>query len=558
MIKVTLNDFLYNSGILGLIRILDHSGINYQKEGNQSILFEESALENFENHYFNYLIDKYDYDTSYSKMLNYESFLLNYKQHLSDDKQLEHFNEIIDNMKRWLTSNSYTNTYRFLTEIDYFFEVTAKSLKKISKKKNETFEDIADQVKETSEKLLTCIENLKHPQARHYLVARTLSYQIVQGFWTNVAFLNSTASKKDLYIEYKNYFTDAVQNYLETKKNEKKYAKNKFQCATCDNTMGKLNEAFDLTWLQKTGVDAARKSSHYWDHQRDIFICPICNLIYSCVPLGFTLVKGKGIFINNNQSIEQLISANLIPLRDGENELTMNELEEKAYYRILDVMDQNVESKKQLEIDNIQIVKFDKNNESRPYTFNILSKQKAALIVKAKKDLNYLVGKYLKEGREYTDLYQEVIKRIYNGQSFYDLLNKLMKLYISGDFKNLAAIYRILRISNTQFEGSKHFMTLDELQKVRGTGYYLRRAYKEQGQENKLSGISYRLLNALKVKNPNKFMETLIQAYSYKKMEIPSVFIQALSDEKKFQAIGYALLLGLNGYESNNEQGEEK
>ncbi|WP_255473020.1 type I-B CRISPR-associated protein Cas8b1/Cst1 [Rummeliibacillus sp. SL167] len=558
MIKVTLNDFLYNSGILGLIRIFEHSGIDYQKEGQQSILFEESALENFENHYFNYLIDEYDYDTSYSKMLNYESYLLNYKQNLSDDKQLEHFNEIIDNMKKWLTSNSYKNTYKFLTEIDYSFEATAKSLKKVSKKKNETFEDIADQVKETSETLLTCIENLKHPQARHYLVARTLSYQIVQGFWTNVAFLNSTASKKDLYIEYKNYFTDAVQNYLETKKNEKKYAKNKFQCATCDNTMGKLNEAFDLTWLQKTGVDAARKSSHYWDHQRDIFICPICNLIYSCVPLGFTLVKGKGIFINNNQSIEQLISANSIPLRNGENELTMNELEEKAYYQILDVMDQNVESKKQLEIDNIQIVKFDKNNESRPYTFNILSKQKAALIVKAKKDLNYLVGKYLKEGREYTDLYQEVIKRIYNGQSFYDLLNKLMKLYISEDFKNLAAIYRILRISNTQFEGSEHFMTLDELQKVRGTGYYLRRAYKEQGQENKLSGISYRLLNALKVKNPNKFMETLIQAYSYKKMEIPSVFIQALSDEKKFQAIGYALLLGLNGYESNNEQGEEK
>lgn len=558
MIKVTLNDYLYNSGILGLIRIFEHSGIDYQKEGNQSILFEESALENFENYYFNYLIDEYGYDTSYSKMLNYESYLLNSKQNFNDDKQLEHFNEIIDNMKKWLTSNSYKNTYKFLTEIDYSFEATAKSLKKVSKKKNETFEDIADQVKETSETLLTCIENLKHPQARHYLVARTLSYQIVQGFWTNVAFLNSTASKKDLYIEYKNYFTDAVQNYLETKKNEKKYAKNKFQCATCDNTMGKLNETFDLTWLQKTGVDAARKSSHYWDHQRDIFICPVCNLIYSCVPLGFTLVKGKGIFINNNQSIEQLISANLIPLRDGENELTMNELEEKAYYRILDVMDQNVESKKQLEIDNIQIVKFDKNNESRPYTFNILSKQKAALIVKAKKDLNYLVGKYLKEGREYTDLYQEVIKRIYNGQSFYDLLNKLMKLYISGDFKNLAAIYRILRISNTQFEGSEHFMTLDELQKVRGTGYYLRRAYKEQGQENKLSGISYRLLNALKVKNPNKFMETLIQAYSYKKMEIPSVFIQALSDEKKFQAIGYALLLGLNGYESNNEQGEEK
>ena len=100
---------------------------------------------------------------------------------------------------------------------------------------------------------MDCISHLKHPQAKHYLVARSLSYQIIQGFWTNVSFLNSTASKKDLYGEYANYFTNAALTYMETKKDERKYEKNKFHCALCENTMGKLSETFDFTGYKKWG-----------------------------------------------------------------------------------------------------------------------------------------------------------------------------------------------------------------------------------------------------------------------------------------------------------------
>ncbi|PGA50867.1 hypothetical protein COL84_29055, partial [Bacillus pseudomycoides] len=77
------------------------------------------------------------------------------------------------------------------------------------------------------------------------------------------------------------------------------------------------------------------------------------------------------------------------------------------------------------------------------------------------------------------------------------------------------------------------------------------------GNENKLSGITYRLLNALKLKNSHRFMDTLVNAYMYKGQQIPMNFVQALHDEMKFQTIGYAFLLGLQGEQQKLEKGEE-
>lgn len=95
-------------------------------------------------------------------------------------------------------------------------------------------------------------------------------------------------------------------------------------------------------------------------------------------------------------------------------------------------------------------------------------------------------------------------------------------------------------------------MSPEELIKVRNIGFMLKMKY--NNQESKINGISHRLSNALKVKNPSKFMETLIQAYSYKNESIPTVFVEILNDEKKFQTIGYAFLVGLHGYEAKKDK----
>ncbi|MED3660530.1 Cas8a1 family CRISPR/Cas system-associated protein [Ureibacillus terrenus] len=549
MIKLTLDDALYNAAILGLCRIFDHAGLPYERDG-QSIEFDETNLENFSEKYFNYLIAEYGHDTNYAKLINSNVGAV------KDAKHLERLNEIIDNFKKTLSSNSYKNTYPFLTEVNFDFLSEVNKLKRITLKKKQTIEEIQPNIQEMLELISNIIAHLRHPQAKRYLVPRILSYNLIQGFWTNVSFLHKTANKKDIYKTYDEYFTNAALNFLEKKKDEKKYEKNKFHCATCENKMSTVSEAFDLTWLQRIGVDAARKSSHYWDHQRDIFICPVCNLVYSCLPFGFRIVKGKGFFINNNRSVDELISVNSVSLGDGQQEVTRDELESMAYYKIIDFMVNQTESRKDLEIENIQIVKYDRDMESRPYTYNILSRHKLMLIDECKKEFQHLVGKFAKLDDEYISLYQEVINRLYKGQSFTDLIYRLIRQVIDGKYNNITNIYYILKISNHQYKGGVHFMQTEELNKVRSYGFYLKKAY--ASQETKLNGISYRLLNALKVKNPSKFMETLLQAYSYKKMEIPSIFVQILNDERKFETIGYAFLLGLHGYEGNTDKEEIK
>lgn len=549
MIRLTLDDILYNAGILGLCRIFDHAGLPYTRDG-QSIEFEETHLENFSERYFSFLIKEHGNDSSYTRLIE------NNVQDVNDKKQLDRLNETIEYAKGILTSNSYKNTYPFLTEISYNFLEAAKKLKKIKLKKNQTINHRQSEIKEMTNLLSEIISHLRHPQATKYLVPRILSYNIIQGFWSNVSIFHSSANKKDIYLTYDEHFTNNAMNFLEEKQDVKKYEKYKFHCATCENKLGSNSKIFDLTWLQRVGVDSARKSSHYWDHQRDIFICPICNLVYSCIPFGFRIVKGKGFFINNNRSIDKLISVNSVSFSDGYEQVNQDELESMAYYKIIDFMINQAETRKNFEIENIQVVKYDKEMTQRPYTFNILSRNKIMLINDCKREFQNLVGKFIKLNDQFVSIYQEVITRLYKGQSFYDLIYQLIRQVIDGKYKGISNIYNVLKIANYQYKGGIHFMTHEELNKVRNYGYYLKREYRSQ--EHKLNGISYRLSNALKVNNPNKFMETLIQAYSYQKLTIPQLFVQILNDEKKFQTIGYAFLIGLHGYDSNEGNKEEK
>mgnify|MGYP001571694009 CR=1 FL=1 len=85
----------------------------------------------------------------------------------------------------------------------------------------------------------------------------------------------------------------------------------------------------------------------------------------------------------------------------------------------------------------------------------------------------------------------------------------------------------------------------------------LRKKYIEINSESKLSGITYRLLNALKTKDNSKFMDTLINAYMYSGKEIPIEFTKGLINSDILQAIGYAFLIGLQGEEnSKKKEGE--
>lgn len=555
LIKIELSDWLKNAGIVGLINILESSSELKQKvnKNNNYIEFDSSELENFHELYFEYLIQKYKAFISIEKIVNKEEWIKSLLNKEIIEKDLESLNTYIKYVKDKLKSASYKSAYEILGESKFNLLDKSMALKEIKLKKTQNISDITIEFMEQCSLLLEIIEYLNKPEVRKIIAAKNVIYDVIQGFWSDVSFLNKNNSKFNMYECYKNDFAEPVKNYIEAD-----LEKSKNTCFTCDNKIEKLSKpfAFDITWITKMGVDGSRKSSHFWNYYSDANICPICNLVYSCIPAGFSVINGKGLFINNNQSIRDIVSANVHVLKGDK---TLEELEEETYFNIVDSMEQKSVEEAKSEVENIQVVKFDKNNGSRPYTFNVLSKDKLLIIKNNKKILEQILNKKVKLAKDYyLNVYSSVLDRIYNGKNLFDLLDTLTRLRISGEYNNSYIIYLLIKLNNNcmDMRGGCQVYYKD-IDKFKDYGMNLKKVYGKEG-ENKIPGILYRLQNALKVKDQGRFMDTLLNAYTSKKQAIPVDFIQALQDTDKFQTIGYAFLIGLQGMEISNKNEENE
>lgn len=552
VIKIELSDWMKNVGIVGLINILEsnHELNNKVTPKGNTIEFDSSELDNFHELYFEYLIKKYKAFISIEKIVSKEEWINHFLDRGVTEKELESFNNYIKYVKERLKSASYSSAYEILGNNEYDLLNKSVGLKEIKLKKSQNISDIEIGVKEQCNLILEIIEYLNKPEVRKIVAAKNVIYDVIQGFWSDVSFLNKKNNKNDMYKHYKSDFTEPVRNYIEAKLD-----KSKNICFTCDNKIEKLSKpfAFDITWITKMGADVNKKSSHFWNYYSDANICPICNLVYSCIPAGFSVINGKGLFVNNNQSIKAIISANAHVLNGNK---ILEELEEETYFNIVDSMEQKSVEEAKNEVENIQVVKFDRNNNSRPYTFNVLSKEKLLIIKNNKKILEQLLNKKFKLAKDYLNIYSSVLDRIYNGKNLFDLLDTLTRLRISGEYKNSYVIYLLIKLNNNCMDmrgGSKVYYK--DIDKFKDYGINLKKVYGKEG-ENKIPGILYRLQNALKVKDQGRFMDTLLNAYTSKKQAIPVDFIQALQDMDKFQTIGYAFLIGLQGMEIPNENKE--
>ncbi|WP_066675699.1 type I-B CRISPR-associated protein Cas8b1/Cst1 [Clostridium septicum] len=548
-VRIELSDWMKNAGIVGFVKIINHrlNGSSQIDLKSNYIEFDTEILENFEEVYFEYLIYKYKEFISIEKIVSKYDYINQLLSKEVDEKDLAILNSHIKYTKERLKSASYKSAYEIINDSSYNLLEKEKQLKEIKIKKKQSISDVSEDIKLQCNLLKEIIEYLNEENVRKIIAAKNVIYDVIQGFWSDVSFLNKNNNKKNMYECYINDFINPVINYESSNLEKAKYT-----CFTCDNKIQKLSKpfAYDITWITKMGVDGSRKSSHYWNFQSDSNICPICNLIYSCIPAGFSVLNGKGLFINNNKSISKIISANNLILYSGKK---IDELEQESYFNIIDSMEDKSVNEVNSEIENIQIVKFDKSNNSRPYTFNVLSKNKLEIISKNKKQLSALIGKSVKIAKDYyINIYSEVILRIYNGKNLFDLIALLTRLRISGEYKNSKIIYILISLNNNLMEG-KYKVWYKDIDKFRDYGIKLRQIY-GRNDENKIPGIAYRLQNALKVKNESRFMDTLLNAYTSRKQPIPIDFIEALKDVNKFQTIGYAFLIGLQGGLENRNQ----
>lgn len=554
-ISIEIGTWQYNAGIVGLYNILKENNEEIKIEKDK-FSFDSSALENFEEKYFNYLIGKYEKTLPWYKIVEQEDRLKNYLKNGVENlskEEFENLNKYVkDILKYYIKSNSYVAAYD-LTQSEINPLEIEKSLKVVVLKKNEKIEDKKSELEDMINKSLLLIEYCKN--GKKYLAGKNVIYILIKKFWDGVSFLNAQTKEKDMYKDYKNYFIDSAVNYLNEDKEKYKY-----ECFVCDNKIKNFEN--DFSFLNQTGFDVARKPSHVWNFNNNIAMCPICKLVYSCIPAGFNYFFGNGIFINANQSVEELININnhiyseiYKPQEVGTSSLTYRALNE--------AMTQQTEESRKYELADIQMVRY----ENEKYYFNILSKKMIKIIRESKNDLNGIIKAWYKEIKTSFRIYEEVMKRILDNQNLYTLIHKLLYYKISRENDchfNSTHILKLLKINERIMEGIRGMENVNKngkienpIEEAKNAGYSLKMKYIDKGTEHKISGICYRILNGIKTNNRAMVMDTILNCYMYVGSSVSRIIIEILKNEDNMEKLGYAFVAGFMAEKNNGNGGNE-
>ena len=542
-IRVELGNWQFNAGIVGLYSVLKNHDENSVRMDSEALYFDSEELENFEEKYFNYLIKVYEKTLSWYKIVSFKDRLDYLKNKEIDEKDLNEINTYVkDVLKKYLKSNSYVAAYDFISG-DINPTEAEKKLKTINLKKKEKIEDKNKEIKELLDQIEKIIEYCSSLTAKKYICGKNLIYNIIKNGWDGVSFLYRQTKEKDIYKDFKNYFISPINEYLESDK--KKY---KYNCFICNREIKNLDN--DFSFLVNTGFDTNRKLSHVWDFINDVAMCPICKLVYSCVPVGFSYVFGTGIFINANTNIKNLINVN--------TRIKTDIYKEENLSGIYKVLNRELQKDMEYELEDIQLVRF----ENEKYYFNILSKNMIRVIIESIDDLKKIESTTYKINGEIYSLNDELNKKLLNNENLFNLIHKLLYSKMSGDSNYLSAgaVFSTIKINFRMLKGIGYMENreLNILPRARSAGEQLKKKYEGKKSEHKLQGICYRILNGIKTNNITMVMDTILNSYLYCDESVPKIIMEMMSDEETFKELGYSFVTGLLSKEFDDKKDENK
>lgn len=525
-IRIYLSDWQFNAGVVGLCNILQ-----YAKEevvvGDEYVEIDLEMLDNFSEKYFSYFIEKYQKYTPWFRIISYKGIIESYQNDDFDNfdkKSLDSLNDYIKMVKDYLNRSNYQKVYPFIKH-DKDILLLVKELSTINFRKNDKIEDKIDEIKDRFKIVNEIIDYCSSDDGKKYIVAKGVIYNVINNGWNGVCFLNPQTKEQDVYKDYREYFVDTAVNYL--KSNKEKF---NYNCFICNEKMKSMNN--DLSFLNETGFDVARKTSHVWNFDNDIATCELCRLIYTCIPAGFVYAYDKGIFINNNISADSLLRTNR-NIRDDILRNEDNDYKSLTYRALIKAINEEHSSKIQYELQDIQIVRY----EDGKYRFNILSKEILRVIRESEKELNSLTNTGYREVRANFSIYDITVDRLLYNYNMFTLIHKLL-MYKITDSESITTYYHMGHIMNLIIININYLKGVEGMEKskenkelveaVRKDGLRLRRKYIEKDRDadkGKIRGISYRLLNALKTRNTEMFMHNIITSYMHIGETIP-VFVK--------------------------------
>ena len=197
-VEVRLNNFLFNSGVLGFYRIIENVGkLDLIKAEGNSLKIKKEVFENFEKDYIKTMLDKFGKDTRWYTITERKEKIK--ELDLSKKEDLQILDDYYKFAKKAIESNSYKAGYEIAKDTENPYEYIEKVK---NHKNNET-------MKESLLKLTNYLS--KH---KEIYCMKDIMYNKINMFWESVAFFNSSKIRNNIEEEYKNAFVSPVLKYL--------------------------------------------------------------------------------------------------------------------------------------------------------------------------------------------------------------------------------------------------------------------------------------------------------------------------------------------------------
>lgn len=608
-IKVYLNDWFYNAGIVGFLRILEDNEDEFAIRKNNYIEFDTENLRNFHKYYFEYFFKKYNVAESVKNRTksSFDYLENNIEVIFADkDKEKERKEKIKSNKK-------------------YIKEAIKKQSNKIKEFDKEIYNEIEEQctwndkatqkteIIEIKEKILN---DLQKEKINKKLTMNKIRSILSNTYYGQMSFLQKTRAvmsyEEQQEIMYRDYVSnivetgfinDIMQNkynieqikeYIENAKEsnitqdiEKIYAKiekdyiNKSKtiediqtylkdkvikrCSMCENEIG-LTTNYSEGNFVPLAISSDNARNFFWNQNVKMPICDVCKLILFCIPAGMTTIaktiKENGeyrekqllSFVNYDTGIDRLYKTNI---NFGNKSRYENKNENPYSELILDIVEQDKQVS-MWQLENIFVVEIEAEYGaySRIEYFNIKRYMSIFFTQYAEKTLSKIWDyRYRLQIVDYI-MKNKDIKYIVN-----DRLREEIKKGEKKNGYNSFLATRVRMILNTLKKEGKEVEDIkknnDKLYVIYNLGVQIHEELKSKGEDNKIDGYTYKMLNSIKAGNKKEFMDIVIRLHMAMGKDVSPIFIETMQTTGlDFESIGHSFLAGLisNKYEKKEEE----
>lgn len=614
-VKIYLREWFYNAGIIGFLKILEHSQKRYVCIEENYIEFDTKDLVDFHHCYFNYFFDRYNLAEK-----NAEKIKLSFskiKNNLEKEpEQITEKKEIEDKIK---------------AEKKYIKAVLKTLLDKVKKIDQETYENMLEyynqidsikekeQIEQLEEIQSNLIEEMKKEKINKTVTMNSFKSILSKNYFGQPSFLNvlktSLSFEEQQEVMYKDYISNIVEiQFIQeiidgkytieelTKELEKKekdlkitkemiqiytnirkkyinknkdieeiqrYLKEKFSesCSMCENEHTVVGNYSESNFVP-LAISSDNMKNFFWNQNANFPICDICKLILFCIPAGITsisktvkeIAQGKFVykekellsFINYDISVQELLKTN--------NNFSGNAKKEKSINNpytdlLLDIVKQNKEIS-EWQLENIFVVEFEAEYGaySRIQYFNI-KRYMARFFIQYASILNAI--------QDYSYRVQ-IVDYILKNKDIKYVINERIKEEMSKNISNGFYSYLAtkIRVTLNLLKKEEDINMEEQIKKnnakisvLYNLGIEIHDELKKKGEANKLDSYIYKMLNFIRLGNKKELMDTILRIHISMGKGISPIFLDIMKDDTlDYEAVGQSFIAGLISNKKENKE----